>query len=573
MPRPRTNTSSTFAPPHTAARVRLTLFTLALCVGSFGCGSELAAPVVERAETKPVASVVEVDESYVVMGQKSVVVRQGTHVASGHIGASLDVSAWPVAGDDCVQKKNNGSPDIRRCFVSQDGSSLRFERNVDAAAATKVFGNVVTLDSGARVRSVQYKDSLHRHATAVVASDAKQMGAADFPTFKYPTPKSVDASGDDTGASGAPELRINKDETRCLEPGTYGDIRLGERATLRFAASCATPDAPTHGSYVVRDLHMGASAVLRVGPGDARLRDLDTGTESHVSFGGGTVRLRDLSAAPRTKLALAPAAYHFRNLRTFAHVTTQLTKPDGAVNLMVANKLRLGRGQMFNATRVDSNLPSEVAGSLIRLYVHGRDGDTELDGTPEPESEQVYPSRSVAAEVGYGTKIHADILALGTGGEVGGTIHLRQGSIAIGSYFADHVIVDSQVELSNRAGLVGAAGPAYVDGDADRDGIADELDNCLTMSNRDQADRDRDGAGDACDNCPTVSNPQQEVAFPGDQDNRAGAACQVPALPYCGDGVVQTARGEACDLGPDAAKTAANAASTRSCSPDCLHRR
>ncbi len=38
--------------------------------------------------------------------------------------------------------------------------------------------------------------------------------------------------------------------------------------------------------------------------------------------------------------------------------------------------------------------------------------------------------------------------------------------------------------------------------DTDGDGIADDMDNCPTAANADQADSDADGAGDACDGCP-----------------------------------------------------------------------
>ncbi|MBZ0309013.1 MAG: thrombospondin type 3 repeat-containing protein, partial [Anaerolineae bacterium] len=51
--------------------------------------------------------------------------------------------------------------------------------------------------------------------------------------------------------------------------------------------------------------------------------------------------------------------------------------------------------------------------------------------------------------------------------------------------------------------------------DADGDGVCDDVDNCDTTSNPDQADTDNDGVGDACDNCPNVENPYQEDA---DQD-------------------------------------------------------
>ncbi len=45
--------------------------------------------------------------------------------------------------------------------------------------------------------------------------------------------------------------------------------------------------------------------------------------------------------------------------------------------------------------------------------------------------------------------------------------------------------------------------------DTDGDGISNECDNCLSISNSLQKDKDRDGVGDSCDNCPDVVNPGQ----------------------------------------------------------------
>jgi len=58
-------------------------------------------------------------------------------------------------------------------------------------------------------------------------------------------------------------------------------------------------------------------------------------------------------------------------------------------------------------------------------------------------------------------------------------------------------------------------------GDADGDGICDAADNCLTVSNSNQANTDGDYFGNACDNCPTVKNNDQL-----DSDNDGiGDAC------------------------------------------------
>ena len=47
------------------------------------------------------------------------------------------------------------------------------------------------------------------------------------------------------------------------------------------------------------------------------------------------------------------------------------------------------------------------------------------------------------------------------------------------------------------------------DPDADGDGIADDVDNCINTPNSNQIDGDSDGVGDVCDNCPGASNADQ----------------------------------------------------------------
>ncbi len=49
-------------------------------------------------------------------------------------------------------------------------------------------------------------------------------------------------------------------------------------------------------------------------------------------------------------------------------------------------------------------------------------------------------------------------------------------------------------------------------GDADEDGVCQDVDNCPSIANPDQADGDEDGRGDECDNCPLNSNPDQADA-------------------------------------------------------------
>jgi hypothetical protein len=45
--------------------------------------------------------------------------------------------------------------------------------------------------------------------------------------------------------------------------------------------------------------------------------------------------------------------------------------------------------------------------------------------------------------------------------------------------------------------------------DLDKDGISDDLDNCLNLANPDQKDGDKDHYGDACDTCLDLPNPSQ----------------------------------------------------------------
>jgi hypothetical protein len=84
--------------------------------------------------------------------------------------------------------------------------------------------------------------------------------------------------------------------------------------------------------------------------------------------------------------------------------------------------------------------------------------------------------------------------------------------------------------------------------DSDGDGIPDQLDNCPTTPNADQADRDLDGVGDACDNCPTTPNADQAD---GDADGVGDACDNCPTTPNADqadrdlDGV-----GDACDNCP-----------------------
>jgi hypothetical protein len=96
-------------------------------------------------------------------------------------------------------------------------------------------------------------------------------------------------------------------------------------------------------------------------------------------------------------------------------------------------------------------------------------------------------------------------------------------------------------EDADADGTGDACEPAVLD--TDGDGVADDVDNCIDVANPGQEDADGDGTGDACepalidtdgdgvandvDNCVDVANPGQEDA---DADG-TGDACEVPAPP------------------------------------------
>lgn len=105
----------------------------------------------------------------------------------------------------------------------------------------------------------------------------------------------------------------------------------------------------------------------------------------------------------------------------------------------------------------------------------------------------------------------------------------------------DNCVAVSNADQANNDG--DAQGDAC-DADDDNDGVADGSDNCELTANPDQADQDGDGIGDACDpdvdgdgvangtdNCQTVANPDQKDV---DGDG-IGTACDQTELPKTKD--------------------------------------
>ncbi len=71
------------------------------------------------------------------------------------------------------------------------------------------------------------------------------------------------------------------------------------------------------------------------------------------------------------------------------------------------------------------------------------------------------------------------------------------------------------VSVTDAAGSYNTTATAFrliVNGDGDRDGIADAVDNCPSVANQDQADSDGDGVGDACDTVTPPSNQAPVVS-------------------------------------------------------------
>lgn len=72
-----------------------------------------------------------------------------------------------------------------------------------------------------------------------------------------------------------------------------------------------------------------------------------------------------------------------------------------------------------------------------------------------------------------------------------------------------------QVTVSDASGSYNVTATAFrliVNGDADRDGVTDAIDNCPIVANADQADSDGDGVGDACDTITPPSNQAPAVS-------------------------------------------------------------
>lgn len=173
----------------------------------------------------------------------------------------------------------------------------------------------------------------------------------------------------------------------------------------------------------------------------------------------------------------------------------------------------------------------------------------------------VYEAPDTAKRIGGAT-----VKVAGGPTDTSDSVGLYEFSLAPGSYTVTATksgYVSSSVTRTVTAGttiwgsigLTKSTTPTDVDGDT----IADTVDNCVNVANKDQKDSDKDKQGDACDgdddndgvfdeddNCPLVANPDQLDA----DDDGLGNACD-PDSPDAG----RPAR-DAAAPGPDADEAA-----------------
>jgi MYXO-CTERM domain-containing protein len=99
--------------------------------------------------------------------------------------------------------------------------------------------------------------------------------------------------------------------------------------------------------------------------------------------------------------------------------------------------------------------------------------------------------------------------------------------------------------------------------DEDGDGVTDAVDNCVSVSNADQADFDEDGFSDVCDNCPNDANPDQLDS----NEDGVGDACTEDEEPEDAGGDTSD-DGDTSDAGSEDTSTDVGVDSSSDVAPD-----
>jgi hypothetical protein len=503
--------------------LRRPLFALSVLVALVGaCGGDDEVASTEQAAT------VHHDESYVVMGRRSVSIAAKARIRSGNVGVAFGSAQYP-GSDGCVVLSIGGERDESACFLG--GYPLVVGRDVTASGSS-FFADTALIDRNATLGELHYRTRQILRPGATIAS-THVVDERYFPLFpNLPTPPALEP-GVLEPAGPLTQVTTNT----CLQPGTYGALRVRMGVTLTLAADCTRPGRlDEEGNFTVRAVRLDRGARLNVARGDHRFGEIRTTHEAQVAFAGGTVRASGVVLGRDVELVTAAGTFHFGELN--AQLVDWRFFGDDVRADVVVSRIRLGAGSMVNAFAPGSTDPTSALDNDVRIFVQGRDGTgTESSGPVTP----------YAAAFGAQTKIVASVYALTGDDSLGSTIDLGTESVVIGALFGEHVLVRGNADLTNANRLVGpgSGDTSYRAGDADNDGRLDGSDNCQTTPNPTQTDQDGDGYGDACDNCPTVANPRQEAV----DGASLGAACTSPPGSYCGDGIVDPGNAEVCDDG------------------------